>query len=151
MLDTKTMMIFLPFLGACLIGLNYAINEKAFTGISLSTYTIIYCVIAILVALLIHIFTPEKIDFSALTYKPVVKLIVLSILASTFAWMITIFAIKHVSADYTAAAEISYPFFTVLFGYLIFNRHIDWSTAIGALLVMVGSVVLIVGKIKTGR
>jgi drug/metabolite transporter (DMT)-like permease len=151
MVDLKTALIFLPFLGACLVGLNYAVNEKAFTGISLSTYTIIYCVVAIGVAVLIHFFTPEKIDFSVLSRKPIMGLIAVSILASTLAWMVTIFAIKHVSADYTAAAEISYPIFAVLFGYLFFNRHVDWTTATGGILVIAGSVILIAGKLKIGN
>jgi drug/metabolite transporter (DMT)-like permease len=150
MLDIKTITIFLPFFGACLVGVNYALNEKAFGSINLPTYVFVYCLAGAALMLLLHFITPLKLDFSSLSQKTAARLIAISIPASFAAWMITVFTIKNISADYTAIAEISYPLFTVLFGYLLFSRKIDWSMAAGAALIITGSFILISGKLKGG-
>jgi drug/metabolite transporter (DMT)-like permease len=146
--DVKTLAIFLPFLGAGLIGLTYTINEKTFSSVGLSTYILTYCIIGATAMLLLHFFTPFKIDFSPLKERATASLVLVAISASLLAWMCTVFTIKNISANYTAIAEISYPLFTILFGYLIYSRKIDWSMALGAALIFTGSLVLVVGKLN---
>ena len=80
--EARTLAIFLPFLGAFLVGLNYTLNEKAFGRINLITYIFVYCVASALIMLLLHFLTPLKLDFSPLTQKTGARLIAISIPAS---------------------------------------------------------------------
>jgi len=150
MSEVKTIAIFLPFLGACLYGLSYALIEKIFGTVTITTYIFVSGLVSCVGMALIHMFSPIKIDFSPILERGIAFPFFLSILAVGAAWFITTFAIKNVSANYAAIAEICYPLFTVLFGYLLFGRKLGWSMALGAALIFAG-VLLIVTDKANGR
>lgn len=149
--DLKTIAVFLPFISAALVGVVYTTNERFLGTVSLPTYLLIYCAAGVVLAFLIHFISPAKLNFSTLLQKPMALCVAASIISSLLAWTLVLIAIPMTSAVYTAAGEISYPVFTALFTYLIFqSRELTWPTAIGGLLIMIGSIVLITGKLKGG-
>jgi len=150
-LDIKTIAVFLPFLAGALYGLTYAVNGKILGPINAPTYLLVYCGIGILTALALHMVSPLKIDFSFVQQEHMSKWLLVSIVASLLAFMAMLLSIPLTSAVYTAAGEISYPLFTALFTYFIFqSREWSWSTVVGGLLIMTGSFIVVTGKLKVG-
>lgn len=150
MSDVKTFALFLPFLTAACYGLAYALNEKIFSSVGISTYILGSSVAGLVWVILLHSLTPYKLDFSPLMRNEAVSLFFLSVLVSSLGWVITCFAIKNVSANYAAIAEISYPLFTALFGYLIFSRRLSWTMAVGAGLIFAGVFLIVREKLNGG-
>jgi drug/metabolite transporter (DMT)-like permease len=149
--DIKTLAIFLPFLAAALYGVTYTANGKLLGTVNLPTYLLIYCIAGIGLVLMLHLFSPAKIDFSSLTQKRMTVFAAVSVVSSLMGWTLVLVSIPLTSAIYTAAGEISYPLFTALFTYLIFQScELTWQTAIGGLLIMAGSFILVSGKLKVG-
>ncbi len=148
MAETKIFALFLPFLAAVFYGLSYAMTEKVMKDSGISTYMLASCFTGIIAVLAVHFLTPFKINFSALIDIKSSSMIFVATWITTFAWLATLFAIKGISANYAAIGEISYPLFTVLFGYLFFNRTIDWSLALGALLIIGGSFLIVSDRLK---
>lgn len=149
--DIKTLTIFLPFLAALSYGITYTANGRLLGIVSLPTYLLVYCVAGIGWVLLLHFFSPAKIDFSPLAHKHMAAFVAVSVVTSLLAWSLVLISIPINSVIYTAAGEISYPLFVALFTYLIFqSRELTWPTVIGGLLIMAGSLILVTGKLKTG-
>jgi len=149
--DLKPIVAFLPLVAACGTGLNYAMNGRIMQTISMPTWICLWGITALVYGLSLHFLTPMKIDFAAALTKPVIFYIMISLVASMTAWITMLFVLKNISATYAAIGEISYPFFTALFTYLLFqSRELDMPMAIGGLLIMIGSIVVISDKIKIG-
>ncbi|MBX2833492.1 MAG: DMT family transporter [Micavibrio sp.] len=54
------------------------------------------------------------------------------------------YAIQLKNATYANLIEITYPLFTVLFSYIIYkNFHLNWTTAIGGLLILSGTLLIL--------
>jgi drug/metabolite transporter (DMT)-like permease len=150
-LDLKAVAVFLPYLAGFLIGLTYTMNGKVVGAVSLPTYIVAYCATAIVIMVLLHIFTPIKMNFAQLARMPVGGFAAISILSSIGAWLIALVVTREISATYAAIGEMSYPIFTAILTYFIFrSRELDWTTAIGGALILIGSVIVISDKIKIG-
>ena len=103
------------------------------------------------VALALHFLSSMHIDFAPTLTLPTAFYIFLSVAGGIGAWLTMLVVTKNISATYAAIGEISYPIFVALFSYFFFrNRDLDWSMALGGLLIMVGSVIVITDKIKIG-
>lgn len=62
---------------------------------------------------------------------------------SNCAGLLIMSSIKASNASLAAIIEISYPLFTVLFGYLLIkNYHLHWSFAVGAVFILTGSFII---------
>ncbi len=150
-LDAKTISIFLPVIAGCTMGLNYAMTGRFIQTISLPTWIFIFGASAIVFALSLHFLTPLKIDLVPALTQPTFTYLAVAIIAAMCAWIAMLFVTKNISVTYAAIGEISYPFFTALFTYLIFqSRELDMPMAIGGLLILIGSVIVITDKIKIG-
>ena len=54
------------------------------------------------------------------------------------------YAIQLKNATYANLIEITYPLFTVLFTYILYrNFHLNWTTALGGLLILAGTLLII--------
>ena len=147
--DTRTIAVFLPFVTAVLYGINYAMNGRVLQAISASTWMVCWCCSGLLLALALHLFSPQKVDFTPFLERPVLWCALASIAAGLLAWMFYIFVVKNMSGTYAAIGEVSYPFFTALFTYLFFHtRQIDLSTAVGGALILVGSFIVIADNLN---
>lgn len=150
-IDLKTIAVFLPFVAAALLGITYASNGRILSTVSLPTYLLIYCLAGVAVALALHSLTSAKINFAFINQKPIVIFVAASVISSIAAWSLVLLATREISPIYAAAGEIAYPIFTVIFSYLLFqSKNLDWSTAIGGSLIMVGALVVTTGKLKVG-
>ena len=149
-LELKHLLYVAPVLAAACLGLTYALNEKILKDVTLPTYIVVYSVVTIIVMGIVHATTSYKVNFEPLAKPAVLHWIMLSVLASVFAWCLTLFTIQNVSAVYAAVGEVSYPLFSVLFSFLIFGRHLDFSTLLGGGLILFGNYVIISSKLKGG-
>jgi len=149
-LDLKTLAVFLPFVAAASYGMTFTANGKLLHTVSLSTYLLLYCLAGVALALALHFFSPDKINFSVLAGDHMGAWVALSVGSSILGWTLVLYAIPLTSAVYASAGEISYPLFTALFSYLLFQSRVSWATAIGGLLIMIGSLILVTGKLKGG-
>lgn len=149
--DIKTVAVFLPFVSACLIGINYTMNGRIYQTVNMPTWISVFSGTSLLVAVALNFFTPLKINFAPVFVWPTILYVILSLMAGIATWLLMIIVVQNISASYAAIGEISYPFFTVLFTYLIFQtKEVDASTLIGGLLIMAGSFIVITDKIKFG-
>jgi len=148
MSEAKTLAIFLPFLGACFYGLSYALLERVFVSVTITTYIFVSGAVSCVGMLLVHLLSPIKIDFVPIIDKEIVLPFLMSILAVGAAWFITTFSIKNISANYAAIAEVCYPLFTVFFGFLFFGRKLGLSMALGAALIFAGVVMIVTDKMN---
>jgi drug/metabolite transporter (DMT)-like permease len=63
----------------------------------------------------------------------------LSILSGMAANFLIAFSISQKNATVSSLIEISYPFFTLMFAWILFREaHLNWATASGALLIFFG-------------
>ena len=140
---------FFPIFAAIFYGLAFAFTEKALKLTTISTYLAMNAVVTIIVAACLIKAKGEGLSFEFLNNKPTASIVLTAVIAPSFGWLFTMFAIKTTSASYAAFAEISYPLFTVLFLFIFFGmRTIDWTTIIGGLLIMAGSFLMIWGKAR---
>lgn len=150
---TYNFLLVLPFVASAMYGLCYIVLEKI-VGIHISPPTFL-CINAVanLFAILYLVYGHgDKIDFKpALQSWPVLTMAVVAAGAPVIGWVFTIYSIKNTSALYTAFAETSYPFFTLVFGFLIFGmRQMNFTTFCGGLLIFAGAVVMVYGKNQIG-
>lgn len=149
--DVKTVAVFLPIVAACGTGLNYAMNGRIMLSVSTPTWICIFGATSVCFAIALHFLSPMKIDFTPALARPTFIYICVSLIAAIAAWVTMLFVLRNISATYAAIGEISYPFFTALFTYLIFqSRELDMPMAVGGLLIMIGSIIVITDKIKIG-
>lgn len=52
-------------------------------------------------------------------------------------------SLKLLGASTASVLEISYPFFVVLFAFLLFRTPLNWQFLLGAILVFLGSVIIL--------
>jgi len=150
-LDIKSIAIFLPFVSACLLGINYTMNGRIYLSVSMPTWICVFSLTSLVVAVVLHFLSPLKINFAPVFLWPTSIYTVISLIAGIGTWLLMIIVVQNISASYAAIGEVSYPFFTVLFTYFIFQaKEIDVSTAIGGMLIMIGSFIVITDKIKIG-
>lgn len=142
---------FFPFFSAALYAMGYLMIERFTTGISVLTFMVLSCISGLFAVLLLWWVKAEPLTLAPLMEKPVLALGVAATLIVTLAgWIFSVYAIREISALYAAMGEISYPLFIPIFAALFFGgtRHFDITTIIGGLLVFLGSVILIYGRMK---
>ena len=139
---------FFPLLAAMFYGIAFAFTESALKVTNIATYMLISCgLLAITVVGLLKI-KGESLKFDFLQNNADTWLVLVAVAAPSIGWLFTTYAIKNVNASYAAFAEISYPLFTVLALFLFFGlRSLDWSVAVGGLLILAGSSILIMGQL----
>ena len=148
-MSPKTIAIFLPVATGILYGLNYAMNGHVLRTVSAPTWMVFWCLTGLCTATALHFFSPMKIDFGPILATGTLKYAVISVAASMLGWIFYLFVTQNISATYAAIGEVSYPLFTALFAYLFFqSRQLDLSTALGGLLILAGSIIVITDKIK---
>ncbi len=65
--------------------------------------------------------------------------VITSVFAAVVANFLITYSISQKNATIASLIEISYPFFTLLFAWLLFREvHLTWATASGAVLVLAG-------------
>lgn len=139
----------LPFIAAMCYALGYVLVERSVgPSISPASYMVVNTLAGIVFILALIFIKGEQLDFSGMTQGwPMFLTILIAAAAPSFGWVLSVYAIKNVSAIYTALGEASYPLFTLAFGFLLFGiKTVNLTTLIGGGLIMAGAFVMILGQ-----
>lgn len=113
---------FLYALGAAVTwGLVYAIDQKILSGIAPISLLFINSILAAIIMLPFILFGNSGIKETLFSAKTNWLLIVLSIALATLANFLIFSGIKNMNASTASMIEIAYPFFVVLFSYILFR------------------------------
>ncbi len=135
---------FLYAIGAAITwGLVYAIDQKILSGVSPLTLLFIDSILAAIIMLPFVFFDHGSIKNLLSSSKTTWSLIILSIALATLANFLIFSGIKNLDASTASIIEIAYPFFVVLFSYILFRSTPNIYFFIGGTLVFIGSIIII--------
>lgn len=142
-----------PVIAAALYGLCYVLIERATQQVSLTAYYIVSALFGVFFAFTHGYLRNESFPFSYIRENQgVLILMLLATVCGYSGWFFTTYAMKNISAPYAAFGEISYPLFTLFFAWAIFGgRHVDMTTIVGGILIMIGSFILVYGQLRIGQ
>lgn len=146
-----SILYFLPFLGAMLYGLNYAIMGSILKSMSVATFMFYNIIVSMAFTTGIIWFDRKNLVITQVMTEPkTIALLLLGITGAWCAWLITTMVIKHINPTYAAIGEIAYPVFVPIFAWILFrDKQWDMATIVGGALVFAGLFVIIYSKIKT--
>ncbi|MBI1866529.1 MAG: EamA family transporter [Candidatus Staskawiczbacteria bacterium] len=90
--------------------------------------------------------TLGKFDLIGTIKNKVLFFIVLSGIAGALSWLFYFFALKTGVASGVAAIDRLSVVFVVIFAILFLGEKLSWQTAIGALLITIGAVIMVIKK-----
>ena len=135
---------FIYVIGAAITwGLVYAIDQKILSGIAPMTLLFIDSIIAALIMLPFIFFSNGSTKDVVVSGKTDWSLIILSVALGTLANFLIFSGIKNLNASTASIIEIAYPFFVVLFSYILFRSTPNIYFFIGGILIFVGSIIII--------
>lgn len=140
----------LPFAGAMLYGINYAILGSVLKTVSIATFMFYNLIVSALFTAAIIWFDRDNLRTMQITAEPkTIGLMLLGMAAAWCAWLITTMVIKNINPTYAAIGEVAYPVFVPLFAWLMFrDKQWDTPTLIGGAVVFVGLFIIVYGKAK---
>lgn len=135
-------------LGAAVVwGIHYPLIEFALRRVSLLTVLLLTALpVLLLVPFYGHVLLADARTLAQLGAGE--RWTVLSVaLSSLLATVLLFLSIDGKNATMAGLIEISYPIFIVLFTWLLFREmHLNWTSALGGLLIMAGAAVVIMGS-----
>jgi drug/metabolite transporter (DMT)-like permease len=135
---------FIYAIGAAITwGLVYAIDQKILSGVSPLTLLFIDSILAAIIMLPFVFFDNGSIKNLLNSSKTTWSFIIISIALATLANFLIFSGIKNLDASTASIIEISYPFFVVLFSYILFRSTPNIYFFIGGLLVFIGTFIII--------
>jgi len=141
---------FFPFIAAMFYGIGFVLIERTMHQFTVLSFLFLNGVMGLVVALTVWLVKREAFLTGQSFDKTTLLFFIGAALAPAMGWLLTIYSVKNASAVYAAMGEISYPFFTVLFAFLLFGmRGWGWSTLLGGALIILGSFILVYGQIRT--
>lgn len=124
-------------------GLVYAIDQKILSGVAPMTLLFVDSIIAAVIMLPFVFFSNGSIKGVLASGATNLSLIVLSVALATLANFLIFSGIKNLDASTASIIEIAYPFFVVLFSYILFRSTPNIYFFIGGTLVFIGSMIII--------
>ncbi|HHF7365965.1 TPA: DMT family transporter [Legionella bozemanae] len=129
---------------AILWGFNYALAEKILHSISPSTLLALEMIIGAILFTCISFFTTMKRDVEILTTDS--GLLLLTIVEIAIVLIASYFiaaSINLKNATIAGIVELTYPIFTIIFTWFLFNQaHVNFSVIVGGLLIFIGVLVI---------
>jgi drug/metabolite transporter (DMT)-like permease len=134
---------FIYAIGAAVIwGLMYSLHQKVLYSVEPMTLLFIYSAM-IAVGLLPVLFFKAGLVGKALMNKEVLYIVIFSSCLSIIANFLIFSGIKSSNAAIISMIEIAYPFFVVMFSYIIFKATPNFYFFLGGALIFVGSIIII--------
>jgi drug/metabolite transporter (DMT)-like permease len=124
-------------------GLIYTIDQKILSGISPVTLLFINSILTAIVMLPLVFFSQGSLKNILVSGRMNLALIIISVLLAILANFLIFSGIKSIGASSASIIEVSYPFFVVLFTFIMFRSSPNIYFFIGGMLILVGSVVII--------
>ncbi len=135
---------FLYALGAAVIwGLMYAVYQKILEGTSPLVMTFLSPILTALVMIPFVFFIKDPLKSFVGSGKINLLLLLLVITLGIAANFLIYSGIKKLDASTASIIEIAYPFFVVLFSYLLFKSTPNVYFFVGGALIFIGSIIII--------
>ena len=142
-ISTKTIGYIYAILAAVTWGLVYTIDQKILTKISPFSLIFVGSLIVLAISLPIVLLDQRPLRILLNSGKANLALIVLSVVLSTLANFMIFSGIKILGASTASIFEIAYPFFVILFSFLLFKTGLNAYFLFGSVLIFLGSYVII--------
>ena len=135
---------------AILWGVNYALAEKILNNISPITLLTLEMISGALLFSGLSFFTTMKRDIKIITTDPSLLLLTLAEIAVVLLASYFIVASIHLkNATVAGIIELTYPLFTIIFTWILFNKtHVNSSVIIGGLLIFIGVIIINLGSLQ---
>jgi drug/metabolite transporter (DMT)-like permease len=134
---------FIYAIGASVIwGLVYAIDQKILSSVTPTTLVFINSIVAVIVIAPFFFFSNGSVKGVLASGKLNLSLVVISVVLAILADFFIFSSIKNLDASIASMIEISYPFFVVLFSYLLFKSTPNIYFFVGGTLIFLGSVII---------
>jgi len=131
-------------LGAAITwGLVYAIDQKILTSLSPVTLLFVHSILASIILLPFFLYNRESISSIQGLPKQIFVFVGITVVLAILANILIFSSIKILGSSTASIIEIAYPFFVVLFSYLIFKATPNIYFFIGGILIFIGSVIII--------
>ncbi|MBI5355486.1 MAG: EamA family transporter [Candidatus Aenigmarchaeota archaeon] len=124
-------------------GLVYAIDQKILANVDPLTLLFIDSIIVAIIMLPLVFLSNGSIRDVLVSVKGNLTLIAVSVALATLSSFFIFSAIKSLGAATASIIEIAYPFFVVLFSYVLFRYTPNIYFFIGGTLVFIGSIIII--------
>ncbi|MGC9968295.1 MAG: DMT family transporter [Minisyncoccia bacterium] len=135
---------FVYAVGAALTwGLVYALDQKILSGSSPLAYLFINSLFTAILVLPFLFFDGGSIKTIFSSRGTILWLIVASVVLAALANFLIFSGIKILGASTASIIEIAYPFFVVLFSFIIFRSTPNIYFLLGGALIFVGSIIII--------
>ena len=128
---------------AVIWGLSYTLDQKILTKISPLTLIFVGSLLGALITLPFALADRQSIKTLLESGKNNFLLIFAAVALATLGGFFIFSSIKILGASTASLFEIAYPFFVVLFSFLIFKTTPNLSFMVGAILMFLGSFVII--------
>lgn len=135
---------FVYAIGAAVVwGLVYAIDQKVLIGIKPMTLVFINSILMAIMVLPFLFFSNGSIKQALLLDKNTWMLIIATTALAGLANFFIFSGIKNLDASTASIIEIMYPFFVVLFSFIIFKSSPNIYFFLGGALVFIGTAIII--------
>jgi len=124
-------------------GLVYTIDQKILDKVSPLSLLFIDSVLIAIITLPILLFDSQSIKDLLGSGKFNLGLIFISVVLATLANFFIFSGIKILGASTASIFEIAYPFFVILFSFLIFRTSLNLYFLLGAIFIFAGSLIII--------
>ncbi|KTD43117.1 DMT family transporter [Legionella parisiensis] len=131
-------------IAAILWGFNYALAEKILHSISPITLLALEMIIGAILFTSISFFTTMKRDVEILTTDSgLLLLTIVEIVIVLIASYFIAASINLKNATISGIVELTYPIFTIIFTWFLFNQtHVNFSVIVGGVLIFIGVLVI---------
>ena len=148
-MNLKTIVAIAPFINAILYGLYYALLERNYQKLPMSTVALVSALTSLVLLLFLTGTKLVPLDMSFLKDKQSVMLVIAAQIVSIGVTVMMYLAIRYASATYLAFGELGYPFFVAIFAYLLFGtKELNWHIAAGGIFIVVGCSILLYGRTR---
>ncbi len=130
-------------LAAVTWGLVYTIDQKILTKVSPLSLIFATSLLTVLIALPFVLFDPRPLKILLDSGKLNLGLIFLTVVLTTLANFFIFSGIKILGASTASIFEIAYPFFVILFSFLLYKTSLNFYFVIGSVLIFCGSFIII--------
>lgn len=124
-------------------GIVYTIDQRVLKGASPFALLFVDSLLTVILLLPIVFFERDSLVSLTGTSGKVWVLIIIAIILATLANFLIFSAIKVLGASTASIFEIAYPFFVVLFTYLVFRTQPSVYFLVGAALIFAGATIII--------
>lgn len=124
-------------------GMVYTLDQKIMDKVSPVSLLFFSYIVSGLLILPAMIFEKGSFHSILTSGRDNLALLLISTVLTVVASLLILNSVKILNASTASVLEISYPVFVILFSYLLYKNTINWQFAVGAALVLIGTVTII--------